>query len=347
MSTYASFERHREIAQCHERKVQLLLEESAAALKDSPEETAGFTPTPRRDKGYATKAVRIALAQQRLVVREYVEAARLRPRDQDTKQRLQAARATLRKLQVAIDGPAPTPLRRFLAHFNLSIRYWDLGQAKQAIAEARRACEELKKVGLPLGCAEHNLALMTQVQTEFVAEHRRLQEAVEGSPEAVGPNYDLAIYFFDKRMMLKAEAQLRYTRERARAASALQLVEHEKQKMSQAVSQIDEIISWPTLEGKKARRMAQLLEEIEDDLDFIAALRERWCVEEEAGKREELQETGIRDGARPQFLPCLHRRYSQATQSCDSWCAQLCSSTDFRFQNHSRCKSGFAPPTRK
>lgn len=281
----------------------------------------------------AAKTTRMALAQQRLAVREYREAVRLRPRDAEMRQRLAAAVASLRQLQAALAGPKAQPLRRFLAHYNLSIRYWDLGKGKEALAEAERACQELRKAGLPCGCAEHNLVLMSQLQADHAAEQRRLQEAVRRSPEAVGPNYDLGVLLFDKRMLLRAEAQLRWARERARAASALQLVERERRRASPATGPpwVAAVAgeAWPEAEAKKARRMAGLLEEVEDDLEFIGGLRELWCVEEETGKAEELQATGVRDGARPHLLPCLRRRFSPDGELCERWWAEICSCADF------------------
>jgi len=329
MSTHACFEKHKELANRHEEKVRILLEESSKALKPGPDRVvkAGGLSASAGSAGLACKAVREAVAQQRLAVREYREASRLRPRDTETQQRLRAASLALRSLQDALDGPKPRPLRRFLAHYNLSIRYWDLGKAKQAIAEADRACQELRKVGLPCGCAEHNLLLMMQVHAEYRGEHRRLLDVLERSPEALHPNYELGIHFFDKRQLARAEAQLRFTRERARAVSALQLVEHDRQKL-QASSGPADALACPAQDGKKAGRMIQLLEDVEDDLDFVAGLRQLWCVEEDAGKSEELQATGLRDGSRPHLLPCLHRRYSQDTGTCDAWWAQLCTSTD-------------------
>jgi len=321
MSTYAIFEKHKQTAAEHESNVQSRLEEFSACLRHQKAiqnyASGGGIPTEA-----AAKIIRAAAVQQRLVVREYREAARLRPRDVDTKDRLRTASAVLRSLQASIDGPKPKPLRRFLAHYNLSIRYWDLGKAKQALAEAEKACQELKKHHLPCGCAEHNLLLMAQVHTEFKSEHRRFQEAVDRSPEAVGPNYELGIHYFDKRMLVRAEAQLRHTRDRARAVTALQLVEQDKQ------ASCDDDAAWSYVDGKKARRMLQMLEDVEDDLDFIGGLRELWCVEEDAGKAEELQATGIRDGSRPHLLPCMHRRYSQDCTACDAWWNELCSSTD-------------------
>lgn len=340
MSTYASFEKHKQTAAEHESNVQARLEESSACLRHllAKQNYASGGGTPSEA---AKRSIRAAAVQQRLVVREYREAARLRPRDVETKERLRTACAVLRSLQASIDGPKPKPLRRFLAHYNLSIRYWDLGKAKQALAEAEKACQELKKHHLPLGCAEHNLILMAQVHTEFKSEHRRFQEAVDRSPEAVNPNYELGIHYFDKRMLLRAEAQLRHTRDRARAVTAFQLVEQDRL-ASQTFC--DDDATWSYVDGKKARRMLQVLEDVEDDLDFIGGLRELWCVEEDAGKVEELQATGIRDGSRPHCLPCMHRRYSQDTASCDAWWNELCSSTDISLFAHAPKRPHCARP---
>merc|ERR1712048_810855 len=80
--------------------------------------------------------------------------------------------------------------------------------------------------------------------------------------------------------------------------------------------------------GQKAQeRIRGLLEDLHEDLEFIGKLRETFCVEEETGKAEELQETGVRDGYAPRLLPCLQRRYEQDAKSCEaceSWWAEIC-----------------------
>lgn len=321
MSTHVCFERHKDLAVRHEECVHMWLEDSSAALqKGSKADGSGVGR-------HAAKTVRCALAQQRLAVREYREASRLRPRDPETKRRFNAAKAALRKLQASLEPAQGWPLRRFLAHYNLSVRYWDLGKVREAIAEAERACAELRAANLPcgLGCAEHNLVLMQQVQAEHSVEQRRLQEAIKRSPGSVGPNYDLGVLYFDKRMLVRADAQLKLAREKARAASALQLVEHDRQK--QVLEKAAESPVWLTLEDKKARRMADMLDDIEDDLEFIAGLRQIWCVEEDNGTALELQDTGLRDGSQPRMLPCLRRRYSQESQACCQWWSDLCKCT--------------------
>lgn len=239
MSTHASFERHKKEASKHESNVFYLLN------KEDQQRTATLQSLPGDEKLRCTSAskIRSAVAQQRLALREYKEAARLRPRDVETKEQLQSARLVLRKLQALVDGPKQIPMRRFLAHYNLSIRYWDKGEARQAIDEARESCKELAKHGLPRGCAEHNLLLMMQVFSEFKGEQKKLEDAVQRSPEAIGSNYDLGIHFFDKRMMHKAEAQLRLTRDRAKASTALQLVEQDMLSLQGEDA--------PTLDGKR------------------------------------------------------------------------------------------------
>ncbi|CAE8613829.1 unnamed protein product, partial [Polarella glacialis] len=100
MSTHACFEKHKELANRHEEKVRILLEESSKALKPGPDRVvkAGLSAS-AGSAGLACKAVREAVAQQRLAVREYREASRLRPRDTETQQRLRAASLALRSLQ--------------------------------------------------------------------------------------------------------------------------------------------------------------------------------------------------------------------------------------------------------
>lgn len=334
MSTHASFERHKKEASKHESNVFYLLN------KEDQQRTATLQSLPGDEKLRCTSAskIRSAVAQQRLALREYKEAARLRPRDVETKEQLQSARLVLRKLQALVDGPKQIPMRRFLAHYNLSIRYWDKGEARQAIDEARESCKELAKHGLPRGCAEHNLLLMMQVFSEFKGEQKKLEDAVQRSPEAIGSNYDLGIHFFDKRMMHKAEAQLRLTRDRAKASTALQLVEQDMLSLQGEDA--------PTLDGKKAVRMARVLEDIEDDLRFIARLKELWCVEEESGKTGELQATGVRDGSLPQLLPCLHCRYSQDRAGCDAWLRDLSVRTDINLKASRACQK-LAPKSQK
>jgi len=325
--------------------------------------------------------------------------------------------------KASLEQPKPKPLGRFLAHYNLSIRYWDMGKAKQAIFEADLACEELRRHDISLGCAEHNFLVMQRVQARYKAEERHLLESVKRSPEAVEPNYRLGTLYFDKRMLLRAEAQLRYTQDRAKAACALKsvqadklraswLLENEKQRASRSNGslQIDAALwqqetkkvgskpfelsagvdirdlgfspvgwlpdpvrvgnveedSWADAGGLRdgdeilkvngrrpldfertellkialkerpltivfARPVLGLLDDLEDDLYFLNEERRRWCVEEEAGKTDTLQATGVRDGQRPQLLPCLQRRFVQGPEhcrDCDAWWAELCQRTD-------------------
>jgi len=375
----------------------------------------------------AAKAVKSAYAQQKLAVREFREAARLRPRNTDVKQQLRAAATLERTLEASLTMPKPKPLGRFLAHYNLSIRYWDLGKAKQALHEAEMACEELHRHGISGGCAEHNLIVIERVQADSRVQERALVEAAQRSPQGVEANYRLGEIYFDKRMLLKAQAQLKWALERANAANALRKVAQDKDHFQQAswqqkrllahrganfpeppeltlqrgsksmksfeltasgadarlgisptgsppdaviVGKVkpgswadaaglrpdDEIIAvngrpllefdWsttqevaPRVDFQRALRerpltivfsrpVTGILADLQDDLEFLETLRELWCVEEEAGKTNMAQDTGVRDGQRPQLLPCLHRRFSQDCGACDAWWSELISRTD-------------------
>lgn len=414
----------------------------------------------------AAKAIRSAHAQQRLAVREYREAVRLRPRNEAVKQQLRKAVTLEKELEASLKMPRAKPLGRFLAHYNLSIRYWDLGKAKQALHEAEMASEELQRHGISEGCSRHNLDVIESVQADCRNEERALSEAAQRSPQAVEPNYRLGELYFDKRMLIRAEAQLRWTLERANAANALRSVARDREHLLRAnwqqqrqlaahgqaapepldaalqrpctkkamksfeltagvgvmlgitpsgsppevvvVGKVkpsswaddaglrpdDEIVmingrpvlefDWgasdevaPRVDFQKALRerpltivfsrpVSGILADLQDDLDFLRRLREMWCVEEEAGKADQMQDTGVRDGQRPQLLPCLKRRFSQECQECDAWWADLCSRTDVDLcalpsaealhkdgpywahkRAHSRGGSGsFAPPAR-
>ncbi|CAE7040196.1 unnamed protein product [Symbiodinium natans] len=122
MSTQLSFERHKRQAAEHECKVHEL-------LNKEPRHASGQGAPGEADSKASTGKVRAACGQQRLAIREYREASRLRPRDAETKERLRSACKVLKQLQVLVDGPRQLPMRRFLAHYNLSLRYWDMGEA--------------------------------------------------------------------------------------------------------------------------------------------------------------------------------------------------------------------------
>lgn len=308
-------------------------------LRDLGGPSSGGEAPPR-----AKKAIRAALDQQRLAVREYREAVRLRPRNELVRRQLKSAALGVQHLDQLFDEPQAKPLGRFLSHYNLCIRYWDLGNAKQALKEAELACDELARANLPLGCAEHNRSAMEAAQARFGEEERQRVEAVREKPDAVKPNYDLGVLLFDKRMLKRAEAQLKFTFERVKAALALAGVEAEKLRQmglelerpkafQQAlpVAILSELTPKLTAAESRQAKLLDLKAELEDDLSFISSLRSKWCVEEEAGKAGGLQGTAVRDGARPQLLPCLRRRFLQAGEdscACDAWWAEIFSRTD-------------------
>lgn len=326
MSLHECFERHLENAVHHKDQAAMAAEDALGVrLRVSPVPLAAGAPSaapklPRREQRRADRALKCALSQQLLAAREFKEAVRLRPHREEPRKALTAARATVKALKIALRAPAPQPVGRFLSHYNLAIRYWDLGKARLARDEADKACLELKKAGLPVGCAEHCRAVMAEhCQDVVVKEERRLLAAVSRAPHAVGPSYALGVHYFDKRMLLRAEAHLRWTQERARAAGALRLVELDKQQLSEQDLPRWQRGSENEEAAKKDARVQRCLEGVEDDLGFLLELKECFCVEDPRGKAKMHQAAGLRSRKEPCIVPCLHRRFCTDVAACDAW----------------------------
>jgi len=389
MSTAVLFELHKANGEDHRESAQMWLQDAHAVWQHglpsssvdgsdcSSSELAleGLLVPPEGPLNQkASKALRCALAQQKLAVREYTEASRHRPRDVAVRSKRRQAEKLLHQLQTLIEGPKRIPLRRFLAHYNLSIRYWDLGKAAQAIAEARSACREIDKAGLDCGCgcAAHNLEIMQKLHAEGKEEHRRLTAELQRRPHALEPNWELGRFYFRSRMLLRAQAQMKWTRDLFRTRRAGHLLDVDRRLRASEGSAVKELpgpVVWMPAAGDKALWLAEKMEILENDLDFIAGLRGVWCVEDEDGKACDLQDTGIRDGARPKLLPCLRRRHAEEMPECEHWWRGLCSRVDVDLQAapppaspapttprpKSRARIGrsysaprpFAPPSRK
>jgi len=349
MSLQVCFERHVELGSRHEEVAHMGLEDAASAwlrAHTSPGVSAaasGAVDALGQDVHVrrARQAVKAGIAQQQLAVREFREAVRLRPRNLPTKKRLAQAMRGLKRLQAMLAGPQTLQLRRFFAHFNLAIRYWDLGNGSQALKEARLALVELETLGLGGGCAEHTVQLIEHVQSESRKKEAELVDAVERAPHAITPSYKLGVHYFDKRQLVKAEAQLKHTLERARTASALQLVERDRQRLSLEKGDVPLHLQ---AETRKDRKLSTILNDLQDDLDFLTELRGRWTTDvfRASFGLWEPSAKGGRCGSKPataectsaapppqlRLSPCLRRRFSADCRACDEWWAQLCSCAD-------------------
>ena len=67
-----------------------------------------------------------------LALREWREAARIRPRDANVRRELERLSNILSPPSLA---PEPIPSERFASIFNLSVRYWDRNMASAALKE--------------------------------------------------------------------------------------------------------------------------------------------------------------------------------------------------------------------
>mmetsp|Transcript_5772 Transcript_5772/g.13696 ORF Transcript_5772/g.13696 Transcript_5772/m.13696 type:complete len:361 (+) Transcript_5772:77-1159(+) len=341
MSLQACFEKHVECGSRHSEVARMGLEDAASAWMRANLQPGGPTlPTAVDSVGQdihlrrARQAVKIGISQQQLAVREFRDAARLRPRNVEVKKRLAAAIRALKKLQATLASPETLQLQRFYAHFNLAIRYWDSGNGSLALKQAKLALAELHNLGLGGGCAEHTVQLIEHVQAESRKKERELLDAVERAPNAVTPSYKLGVHYFDKRQLARAEAQLKHALDRARTASALQLVERDRQRLCLEKGDIPQHLQ---AETRKDKKLSTILSDLQDDLDFLTELQQRWTAdayrasfgwwEAPRGKRSDhgaaLDTVAV---ASPQLRlsPCLRRRFSADCRACDEWWAQLC-----------------------
>eukprot|EP00397_Hematodinium_sp_SG-2012_P047959 GEMP01054752.1.p1 GENE.GEMP01054752.1~~GEMP01054752.1.p1 ORF type:complete len:270 (+),score=46.01 GEMP01054752.1:48-812(+) len=220
-----------------------------------------------------------------LAIREYKEAKRLKPRDQSVKDRLKSAVIRYRK----ISPHQPTiPMLRFASHFNLSLRYWDEGKTDLALTEAFYSITLLESAKLPYGCAEHNLNAMKQLTTKYRAMERGLITGLRHS-RSIKNMYRLGVLLFDKRMLHKAEDQLRKTEDMLKAALALA-----KQRK----------------DDEELQRFRDDHEGVLDDLSFCRKLR--LTMSQTEGP----------------LLPCLTHRFDAPQASCIRWMEDLSSRTN-------------------
>lgn len=281
-----------------------------------------------------------------MAIHEHKQCLRLRPRDDATKLRLREANGLARQADAK---QRFKPMLRFVRHFNMSIRYWDLGKPRLARSEAELAYKILQDLRLPTGCATHNLDAIDRLQGQYREDERRLLAAMDASRgRGIRQAYQLGVLYFDKRMLHKAEAQLRWTHEQMKNRCSLKLVQHEQtqQQIRQASARMkggarksqqpDENPTVKWMQEEEERQgfldLRQDLEAVEDDLAFLAQTKETFCVEAEEGKSKALIATGVRDGLRPQLLPCLQARLVADCTACNEWWADLCSRSDLDFQ---------------
>lgn len=133
-----------------------------------------------------------------------------------------------------------------------------------------------------------------------------------------------------KQMLVRAEEQLQSTMERARAANALRCVDLERRRQrlqDEAGPKASPVfLSLDDMADSKAQRLGQMMDDLTDDLEFVAECRMKWRLEEETGKADVLQDTRLRDGARPSLVPCLLRRFTREPKECrecDRWLSEL------------------------
>merc|ERR1719387_1062703 len=172
------------------------------------------------------------------------------------------------------------------------------------------ACEVLQKAGLRLGCAEHCLSVMAKMErTHSKKERQLLREYVGPKTQAVNANYALGVLYFDKRMLHRSEAYLKWAQERAIVAGTQRLMAQDLQALKQEAVPMLKREFEDKAEAKRDEKLQLCLESLADDLEFLDRSKEKFLPKTE--------------GDRVSILPCLTCRLSTDTRDCDAWWEEL------------------------
>ena len=269
--------------------------------------------------GHHVRAAEAAEASGRwsVAAREWKEAGRVRPSLGWVKKRMAAASEscgldsscleTSQADQIptaAPSLPANPPLSRFARHFNLTIRHWDENRPAMALAEAKKAIQELGEVwenhteffeptANHLGCALHNLQAITACMKRVPV------TGAHGS-------YKRCTEFFDRRMLGVAEAEL--------------IVVLGGLKMKKTKESVLAIKEWST--DGSTRPMKSLLDEL--PLKNSSVTQTDMLIQgviEDVKTVQKLKRDFASGGA---LLPCLMSRFAdeeddEALESCKEW----------------------------
>jgi hypothetical protein len=294
----AQYEKHFRLAQklekCEEYKPRPRKAEDEQALRNL-----------RKDLQPAVKTeltLGKAITQWQLACRELKEAIRLRPHDDALKVKLKRLRAILKKHE----EKERAPMMRFSSHFNLAIRYWDMGKGRMAMREMLEGQACLREAGKSAGCTQCCLQIMEHLTSANSSREARCRSVVKERPRSVAAQYALGVVFFDKRMLQKAETQFTAVRELAlfRKKAA---VERAVRKGTAGMS-----------EGYEAEDF----EGVEDDLAFVKELKDTLNVQ--GTYTYPGADLGERAFAR--LVPCLQQRFTgdlAPLPSCQQWADNL------------------------
>ncbi len=273
-----------------------------------------------------------------LAVREYKEALRISPGDDKLKARIVVLERKLTQLKNK-GGPGAKiqiPLLRFVSFHNLSIRYWDRGQAQLAIKECENAVKILNQSHLPLKGIVNMLDRMVSTHNQF--KHREAKMLETESKKNMSPQnrisltYKIGVLYFDKRMIGKAGEWLKKAEKLIRERSNIAVFT----KDAEACSILNEDYIG-----------------IRDDLTYLKGMETRFCSEAscERGERGDglmlsqqaplpsvlskdtiLTEAGLRDSIAPQLLPEFVGRFEDDDGSSGGWWYELLSRKDIDWQ---------------
>eukprot|EP00388_Colpodella_angusta_P002284 GDKJ01007620.1.p1 GENE.GDKJ01007620.1~~GDKJ01007620.1.p1 ORF type:complete len:436 (+),score=60.51 GDKJ01007620.1:122-1309(+) len=271
-----------------------------------------------------------------MTAREFREALRLRPRDEDAKVLLEEAETEEANCIDLLENGGTYgngfPAERLASHFHLCLKFWDDGKPSLAMQQAQLGVQLLKEFGLPLGCAAHNMIAIKQICNDSTLQERDRDTAarVAKFPDAVTSNYARAELLFDKRMLKTADYHMKDTRQKL--LTRLRTEMHKIPPTAHPRDPPEVKAKCKLAEKQKADKVQKLeadLAGINEDIKFITQLRKMFCgscIDSMPDANPGCKTVGgmtCCEGAQPaviQLPPCLLSRFSSdCADQCKQW----------------------------
>lgn len=271
-----------------------------------------------------------------MAAREFREALRLRPRDEDAQVLLEEAEnEELQCIDLLENGGTfgnVFPSERLGSHFQLCLKFWDEGKPSLAMQQAQLAVQLLKEHGLPLGCAAHNIVAIKQICNDRTLQDRDKETAarVAKFPDAVTSNYARSELLFDKRMLRTADSHMKDTRQKL--VTRLRTEMHKIPPTAHPRDPAEVKAKCLAAAADKARMVAKLetdLAGLNEDIKFISQLKKMFCsacIDSMPDANPGCKTIGGQtccEGSQPaalQLPPCLLARFSSdCADQCKQW----------------------------
>jgi hypothetical protein len=181
-----------------------------------------------------------------------------------------------------------------------------------------KALDELKLLGLPTTCVEHNISVMNDVLNSTKGTERQLRNNLTKKRENNLPlNYELATLYFDRRMLNTAEKHLLKCKDLSKTLVEIECNRRSSAKSAEISRECDartssrrgnsSEVEYARFDPGALERAQEKYSGIVDDIIHVKELEGMFCTLTEEVK----------------VLPCLLSRFSQDFKECENWWTEI------------------------